>query len=151
MLKCHSLILTSREQILRLHAKGVKIDPEVDLSKIARGTPGFSGADLANIINEAALIASKTSQETVKIKDFEEARDKIIVGKEIKTILLSEEEKKFTAYHEAGHALMLLSQPEDTEPLHKVTIIPRGEHWGNLVVARADKYQETKREILGFY
>ena len=101
--------LTSREQILRLHAKAVKIDPEVDLSKIARGTPGFSGADLANIINEAAIIASKTSQDTVKVKDFEEARDKIILGKEIKTILLSEEEKKLTAYHEAGHALVLLN------------------------------------------
>lgn len=141
--------LTSREQILRLHAKSVKIDPEVDLSKIARGTPGFSGADLANIINEAALIASKTSQDTVKVKDFEEARDKIIVGKEIKTVMLSEEEKKLTAYHEAGHALVLLSLPEDTEPLHKVTIIPRGRALGvTWWLPERDKYQETKSEIL---
>lgn len=141
--------LTSREQILRLHAKSVKIDPEVDLAKIARGTPGFSGADLANIINEAALIASKTSQETVKIQDFEEARDKIIVGKEIKTVMLSEEEKKLTAYHEAGHALVLLSLPEDTEPLHKVTIIPRGRALGvTWWLPERDKYQETKSEIL---
>ena len=141
--------LTSRDQILRLHAKTVKIDPEVDLSKIARGTPGFSGADLANIINEAALIASKTNQDSVKVKDFEEARDKIIVGKEIKTVMLSDEEKKLTAYHEAGHALVLLSLPEDTEPLHKVTIIPRGRALGvTWWLPERDKYQETKSEIL---
>ena len=141
--------LTSREQILRLHAKGVKLDPEVDLSKIARGTPGFSGADLANIINEAAIIASKTNQDSIKIKDFEEARDKVILGKEIKTILLSDEEKKLTAYHEAGHALVLLNQPQDSEPLHKVTIIPRGRALGvTWWLPERDKYQETKREIL---
>lgn len=141
--------LTSREQILRLHAKGVKVDGEVDLSKIARGTPGFSGADLANIINEAALIASKYNQETVKVKDFEEARDKIMMGKEIKTILMSDEEKKLTAYHEAGHALMLLSMPEDTEPLHKVTIVPRGRALGiTWWLPERDKYQQTKRELI---
>ena len=141
--------LTSREQILRLHAKGVKLDPEVDLSKIARGTPGFSGADLANIINEAAIIASKTNQDSIKIKDFEEARDKVILGKEIKTILLSDEEKKLTAYHEAGHALVLLNQPQDSEPLHKVTIIPRGRALGvTWWLPERDIYQETKREIL---
>ena len=141
--------LTSREQILRLHAKAVKMDSEVDLNKIARGTPGFSGADLANIINEAAIIASKTSQETVKIKDFEEARDKIIVGKEIKTILMSDEEKKLTAYHEVGHALVLLSLPLDTEPLHKISIIPRGRALGvTWWLPERDKYQHTKREII---
>ncbi len=142
--------LTSREQILNLHAKTVKMDPEVDLSKIARGTPGFSGADLANLINEAAIIASKHNQDTVKIKDFEEARDKILLGKEIKTIILSETERKITAYHEAGHALVLLSLPEVTEPLHKVTIIPRGRalgvtHW----LPEKDKYHRTKAEMLG--
>ena len=142
--------LTSREQILRLHAKAVKMDPEVDLNKIARGTPGFSGADLANIINEAAIGASKTMQETVKIKDFEEARDKILLGKEIKTIILSETERKITAYHEAGHALVLLSLPEVTDPLHKVTIIPRGRalgvtHW----LPEKDKYHRTKAEMIG--
>jgi len=141
--------LVSREQILRLHAKAVPVDEEVDLNKIARGTPGFSGADLANIINEAAIIASKSSQNTVKIKDFEEARDKIIVGKEIKTILMSEEEKKLTAYHEAGHALVLLSLPQDTEPLHKITIIPRGRALGvTWWLPERDKYQQTKREII---
>ena len=142
--------LTSRIEILNLHAKSVKMDPEVDLNKIARGTPGFSGADLANIINEAAIIASKSTQETVKIKDFEEARDKIILGKEIKTIILSEHERKITAYHEAGHALVLLSLPEITEPLHKVTIIPRGRalgvtHW----LPEKDKYHRTKDEMVG--
>lgn len=141
--------LISREQILRLHAKGVKIDSSVDLVKVARGTPGFSGADLANIINEAAIIASKHNQETVTVKDFEEARDKIIVGKEIKTIIMSDEEKKLTAFHEAGHALVLLSQPEDTEPLHKVTIIPRGRALGvTWWLPERDKYQQTKRELL---
>jgi len=141
--------LTSREEILRLHAKSVKIDPEVDLTRIARGTPGFSGADLANIINEAAIIASKQNQDTVKIKDFEEARDKIILGKEIKTIILSDYERKVTAYHEAGHALVLLSLPAVTEPLHKVTIVPRGRslgvtHW----LPEKDRYQRTKEEML---
>ncbi len=95
------------------------------------------------------MIASKTNQDTVKVKDFEEARDKIIVGKEIKTVMLSEEEKKLTAYHEAGHALVLLSLPEDTEPLHKVTIIPRGRALGvTWWLPERDKYQETKSELL---
>ena len=127
----------------------MKIDPEVDLAKIARGTPGFSGADLANIINEAAIIASKTSQETVTIKDFEEARDKIIVGKEIKTILMSDEEKKLPPIMKQGMRLVLLSLPEDTEPLHKITIIPRGRALGvTWWLPERDKYQETKRELL---
>jgi cell division protease FtsH len=141
--------LTSREQILRLHAKTVKIDPAVDLAKIARGTPGFSGADLANLINEAALMASKHDQDSVTIHDFEEARDKVIVGKELKTIIMSEDEKRLTAYHEAGHALMLLTQPVDAEPLHKVTIIPRGRALGiTWWLPERDKYQKTKRETL---
>lgn len=141
--------LTSREQILRLHAKGVKIDSEVDLSKIARGTPGFSGADLANIINEAALIASKHNQETVKIEDFEEARDKVVMGKQLTTIIMSDEEKKMTAYHEAGHTLMLLTMPQDTEPLHKVTIVPRGRALGiTWWLPERDKHQKTKREMI---
>lgn len=141
--------LASREQILRLHAQTVKIDPEVDLAKIARGTPGFSGADLANIINEAAIMASKNDQETVKVHDFEEARDKILVGKQSKTKVMSAHERRLTAFHEAGHALVRLCLPEDTEPLHKVTILPRGSALGvTWALPERDKYQHSKREIL---
>jgi cell division protease FtsH len=122
--------LNSRLKILELHAKNVKIDPEVNMEKIARGTPGFTGADLANLINEAALNASKTEQTSVLVKDFEEARDKITMGKELKTIILSPEERKVTAFHEAGHALVRLMMPNDTDPLHKITIIPRGRALG---------------------
>jgi cell division protease FtsH len=141
--------LYSREKILQVHAKEIKLDPEVDLHKVARGTPGFSGADLANLINEAAINASKHDQETVVIKDFEEARDKMILGKESKTIVLSEQERKITAYHEGGHALVRLMMPNDTDPLHKVTIIPRGgalgvTHW----LPEKDKYLRNKEEIL---
>lgn len=122
--------LTSREAILKVHAQGVKIDKEVNLKKIARGTPGFTGADLANLINEAAINATKTTQQSVLISDFEEARDKIMLGKEIKTIILSDQERRVTAYHEAGHALVNLLLPVDTDPLHKVTIVPRGKALG---------------------
>lgn len=140
--------LVSREQILRLHAKQVPIAAEVDLKKVARGTPGFSGADLANIINEAAIIASKKGQDEVFVADFEEARDKITLGKERKTLILSPKERETTAYHEAGHAMVILLKPEDAEPLHKVTIIPRGPslgvtHW----IPERDKYTRTEREM----
>lgn len=141
--------LISREQILRVHAKGVKIDPTVDIVKIARGTPGFSGADLANLINEAALIASKTSQDTVTIKDFEEARDKILLGKEIKTIMLTDHERRVTAFHEAGHALTQLLMPADTDSLHKVTIIPRGRALGvTHSMPERERYTHTREELL---
>lgn len=139
--------LTSREQILRLHAKNVKIDTEVDLTKIARGTPGFSGADLANLVNEAAIMASSNNQDTVKMHDFDEARDKILVGKKSKTILMSDHEKKMTAFHEAGHTLVRLFLPDDAHPLHKVTILPRGRALGiTWSLPEGDKYQQTKRE-----
>lgn len=141
--------LVSREAILRLHAKNVKIDPEVDLRKVARGTPGFSGADLANIVNEAALNASKFDQDTVKIKDFEEARDKIILGKEIKSIIQTPQELELTAYHEAGHAMINLLMPEETDPLHKVTIAPRGQALGvTHSIPEREKYQTTKEEVI---
>ena len=138
--------LVSREQILRVHAKGVKISPEVDLKKIARGTPGFSGADLANLINEAALNATKNvTQELVTTADFEEARDKITLGKESKTKIFTPEERKVTAYHEAGHALVRLLLPKESDPLHKVTIVPRGRalgvtHW----LPERERYTESK-------
>lgn len=142
--------LVSREQILTLHAKSVKLCSEVDLKKIARGTPGFSGADLANIINEAAIIASKKGQNEIEIQDFEDARDKILLGKEIKTIVLSDKEKEMTAYHEAGHALIGLLLPEHTDPLHKVTIIPRGRALGvTHSLPEREKYTKTKKEMIG--
>lgn len=141
--------LVSREQILQVHAKGVKIDQNVDLEKIARGTPGFSGADLANLINEAAILASKSNQRTITISDFEEARDKILLGKEVKSIRLTDDDKKITAYHESGHALVRLLLPEDSDPLHKVTIIPRGRALGvTHHMPEREKYHKTKEEML---
>ena len=141
--------LSSREQILRLHAQSVKMDKEVDLNKIARGTPGFSGADLANLINEAAIIASKAEQPMVTIHDFEEARDKILLGKERKSVVLTEEDRKITAFHEAGHALVRLLSPEHTDPLHKVTIVPRGSALGvTHYLPEKEKFLNTKNEML---
>ena len=112
--------LVSREQILRVHANNVQIDPNLDLKKVARGTPGFSGADLANLINEATIIASKKNQQHVTMHDIEEARDKVLLGKELKTIALSEDERRMTAFHEAGHALIRLLLPEVMDPLHNI-------------------------------
>ncbi|MCX5922536.1 MAG: ATP-dependent zinc metalloprotease FtsH [Candidatus Dependentiae bacterium] len=141
--------LMSREQILRLHAQAVKIDPSVDLSKIARGTPGFTGADLANLINEAAINASKFNQDLITIKDFEEARDKMLLGKERKSVVLSEDDRRETAFHEAGHALVRLLSPNSTDPLHKVTIIPRGGALGvTHYLPEREKYITTKEELL---
>ena len=141
--------LKSREQILEVHAKNVKMDPEVDLQKIARGTPGFSGADLANLINEAAIIASKNNKDTIRIHEFEEARDKILLGKELKSIVLTDDDRKVTSYHESGHALVRLLMPEDSDPLHKVTIIPRGRALGvTHAMPEREKYTNTKEEMV---
>jgi cell division protease FtsH len=141
--------LTSREQILKLHAANVKMDDTIDLSKVARGTPGFSGADLANLINEAAIIASKKNTKAITIDDLEEARDKILLGKESKTMILTDEDRKITAYHEAGHALVRLLMPESTDPLHKVTIIPRGKALGvTHYLPEREKYTTTKQEMI---
>ncbi len=141
--------LQSREKILELHAKNIIIDPSVDLKKVARGTPGFSGADLANLVNESALHASRDNdQSMVTINDFEEARDKIMLGKELKTIVLSEEERKITAFHESGHALVRLLLPDLSDPLHKVTIIPRGRALGvTHSLPEREKYTQTKEEM----
>lgn len=140
--------LISREEILNLHAKKVKISPGVDMKKIARGTPGFSGASLANLINEAAIHASKLNKKIVDVDDFEEARDKILLGKESKTIRMTEEDRKITAYHEAGHALVRLMRPKETDPLHKVTIIPRGKALGVTAwLPEREKYNETDKEL----
>ncbi len=140
--------LKSREEILRVHVEDVKIADEVDLKRVARGTPGFSGADLANLINEAAIIASKNNEKQVTMKYFEEARDKVLLGKEVKSIALSSQDKKMIAYHEAGHALVRLLLPEDTDPLHKVTIIPRGSSLGvTHSLPEREKYITTKQEM----
>jgi cell division protease FtsH len=114
-----------REEILRVHTRKIPLADDVDLSVLARGTPGFSGADLANMVNEAALAAARQNRKAVLMYDFELAKDKVLMGVERKSMLLSDEEKKNTAYHEAGHALVAAKLPH-SDPLHKVTIIPRG-------------------------
>ena len=114
-----------REEILLVHARKTKVSQDVDMSLIARGTPGFSGADLENIVNEAALLAARYSKETIEMIDFEQAKDKVMMGAERKSLIMSEEEKKNTAYHEAGHTLVAKLLP-GTDPIHKVTIVPRG-------------------------
>jgi cell division protease FtsH len=122
--------LASREQILQVHTRNVRMAAGIDLYKVARATPGFSGADLAQLINEAAIAAAKRNSRAVELKDLEEARDRMMLGKQTGSIIMSEKERKVTAYHEAGHALVTLLLPEVTDPLHKVTIIPRGRALG---------------------
>ncbi len=141
--------LTSRKEILEVHARNVKLEPSVDLSKIARGTPGFSGADLGNLINEAALIASKGTGDAVCTEHFEVARDRIMLGSERKTMVITEKEKRLTSYHESGHTLINLLLPETTDPFHKVTIIPRGRALGvSWSLPENDTYTRTKGEML---
>ena len=118
-----------REQILKVHMRKVPLDKNVKPSVIARGTPGFSGADLANLINEAALIAARSNKKYVAMDEFDRAKDKIMMGTERKSMVMSEDERKLTAYHEAGHAIVGLSV-EDHDPVYKVTIIPRGRALG---------------------
>ncbi len=118
-----------REEILKVHTKKVPLDKDVDLKVLARSTPGFSGADLANMVNEAALLAARRGREKVTMQDFEDAKDKVLMGVERRSLLISEQEKKWIAYHEAGHALVSKLIP-GTDPIHKVTIIPRGRALG---------------------
>lgn len=140
--------IKSREEILKVHAEHVPVDDKVNLAKIARGTPGFTGADLANLINEAAISASKLNRSVVMVEDFEEARDKIILGKEMKTMVLTDEEREVTAYHEAGHALVTLLTPKETDPLHKVTIMPRAKALGvTWSLPERDKHTISKDEM----
>lgn len=139
-----------REAILRVHTKRVKMHPSVSLSHLARATPGFSGAELASIVNEAALIATLKNKESVEISDFEEARDKVRWGRQKKNRVMEEKERLETAYHEAGHA-MVAHFTEGVEPLHKVTIIPRGMSLGaTMVLPQKDRYSQKKKEIQGF-
>ena len=136
-----------REEILRVHTRKIPISDDVDLSVLARGTPGFSGADLANMVNEAALCAARQNRKTVLMYDFEMAKDKVLMGAERKSMLLSDEEKRITAYHEGGHALVAAVR-EHSDPLHKVTIIPRGMALGLTMQLPIDDKHTYRREYL---
>jgi len=136
-----------REQILKVHMRKVPLSDDVKASVIARGTPGFSGADLANLVNEAALFAARFSKRTVTMSDFEKAKDKIMMGAERKSMVMTEEEKESTAYHEAGHAIIGRLMPEH-DPVHKVTIIPRGRALGvTFFLPERDVYSENRQKL----
>jgi cell division protease FtsH len=136
-----------REAILKVHARNVKLDPSVDLSVVARGTPGYSGAELANLLNEAALLAARTGKKAVCQAELEEARDKVRWGRERRSLAMTDEQKKLTAWHEAGHALVNVLL-KHTHPLHKVTIIPRGPSLGSTMsLPREDILNYQKREL----
>ena len=141
--------LEGREAILNIHSRRVKLAPDLDLRRIARGTPGFSGADLSNLINEAALLAARRRADAIELKDLEEARDKVRWGRERRSRVIDDKEKKLTAYHEAGHAIVL-QLVEESEPLHKVTIIPRGASLGSTMqLPVKDRYTESRRKLIG--
>jgi len=139
--------IIGRERILQVHSKKTPLAPDVDLKVIARGTPGFSGADLANLVNEAALLAARKAKRVVGMQEFEEAKDKVLMGAERRSMVMTEDEKKLTAYHEGGHALVMLHVPSH-EPLHKVTIIPRGRALGvTMFLPERDKYSMSRVEL----
>jgi cell division protease FtsH len=139
-----------REAILKLHARNIKLSEAANLRRVARGTPGFSGADLANLLNEAALLAAKHDKSAVDFSDLEEARDKVRWGRERRGQVLDEKERRVTAYHEAGHAVVMLSV-EESEPVHKVTIIPRGNAYlgATMQLPEKDRYMEGKLKLEG--
>jgi len=139
--------ILGREKILNVHMKKTQNAPDVDSKVIARGTPGFSGADLANLVNESALLAARRNKKLVTMLDFEDAKDKVLMGAERRSLVMSEKEKELTAYHEAGHALVGIYVPGN-DPLHKVTIIPRGRALGiTMNLPERDRYSETKKEM----
>ncbi|MBC7986249.1 MAG: ATP-dependent metallopeptidase FtsH/Yme1/Tma family protein [Sphingomonadaceae bacterium] len=139
--------IDGREKILLVHVKKVPLAPDVNLRTLARGTPGFSGADLANLVNEAALLAARKGKRLVAMSEFEEAKDKVMMGAERRSMVMTEEEKKATAYHEAGHALVSLHVP-GCDPLHKVTIIPRGRALGlTWNLPERDRYSMTMKQM----
>ena len=141
--------INEREQILKIHVRSVKLAKEVDLAIIARGTPGYSGADLANLVNEAALTAARGNKKAIGMEEMEEARDKVRWGRERRSRLMDEKEKKCTAYHEAGHALVQAVLDAGEYPVHKVTIIPRGQSLGStMYLPTKDKYTQSKKELL---
>ncbi len=137
-----------REEILKVHAKNVPLARDVNLSVVARGTPGFSGADLANLVNEAALLAARKNKHKVTSKDFDEAKDKVLMGSERRSMAMDENEKKLTAYHEAGHAICSLFV-EESDPIHKATIIPRGRALGMVQqLPEKDQYSYSRIKML---
>ena len=141
--------IKGRENILKTHSKNIVLDKKVSLNKIARGTPGFTGADLANLVNEAALWAARQDKETVDNDDFEYARDRVMMGAERRSLLISDEEKETTAYHEVGHALVAASIKE-VDPVHKVSIIPRGRALGvTMLLPEEDRHSHNRRSLLG--
>jgi cell division protease FtsH len=140
--------VNGREEILRVHVRKIKLAANTDLAVIARGTPGFSGAELANLVNESALLAARKGQNSVTLADMEEARDKVRWGRERRSLAMSDKEKTGTAWHEAGHAYLNMVLPH-THPLHKVTIIPRGPYLGaTMYLPDGDKYSTQKKEAL---
>jgi cell division protease FtsH len=140
--------ITGREKILKVHSRNVPLGPDVDLKVVARGTPGFSGADLANIVNEAALLAARRSKRIVTAKEFEDARDKILMGAERRTLVMTDEEKRMTAYHEGGHALVSL-KVDGNLPIHKATIIPRGRALGMVQsLPERDQISQSRKEMI---
>jgi cell division protease FtsH len=139
--------ILGREKVLKVHMKKVPLAPDVDAKVIARGTPGFSGADLANLVNEAALLAARKNKKMVTMSDLEQAKDKVMMGAERKSMVMSDEEKKLTAYHEAGHAIVALHSPA-SDPIHKATIIPRGRALGMVMrLPEADRLSMSRAKM----
>ncbi len=139
--------IIGREQILKVHVKKINTGPDVKLRTIARGTPGFSGADLANLINESALLAARKNKRVVTMSDIEEAKDKVMMGAERRSMVMSEDEKKLTAYHEGGHAIVALNE-EASDPIHKATIIPRGRALGMVMrLPERDQLSVTREKM----
>ena len=139
--------IIGREKILKVHVKKIKMAPDVNLRTVARGTPGFSGADLANIVNEAALLAARKNKRIVTLTDFEEARDKVMMGAERRSMVMTEEEKTLTAYHEAGHAIVTINESA-AHPIHKATIIPRGRALGMVMqLPERDELSQTREQL----
>ena len=139
--------IIGREKILKVHVKKIKMAPDVNLRTIARGTPGFSGADLANLVNEAALLAARKNKRIVTLNEFEEAKDKVMMGSERRSMVMSEEEKKLTAYHEAGHAIVTINESA-AYPIHKATIIPRGRALGMVMqLPERDEVSQTREQL----
>ncbi len=139
--------IIGREAILKVHVKKISIGPDVKLRTIARGTPGFSGADLANLVNESALLAARKNKRVVTMSDVEEAKDKVMMGAERRSMVMTEEEKKLTAYHEAGHAIVTLNE-KAAHPIHKATIIPRGRALGMVMqLPERDELSQTREQL----
>ncbi len=139
--------ILGREKILKVHAKKISMSPDVNLRTVARGTPGFSGADLANLVNEAALLAARKNKRIVTSQEFEEAKDKVMMGAERRSMVMTEEEKRLTAYHEAGHAIVTLNE-KAAYPIHKATIIPRGRALGMVMqLPERDEVSQTREQL----